>query len=614
VSQPGPIHPDLAEWIVRSLDGTITPDQFAMLDREITTHDSARLYYLEFIATYVGLVDLVGVLPKPAEFVREGTAEDGSPSGLAGSAFSMSACREPGTPERQGPAAPLHLEPDLSEEERLRRIESYAHQQLDAFMEQQRRERLEQETRRRGGPGLPWTMEEVRESAQRFVARGIRVARTVAVGSLAAVVILVTVLTIRANRTVGTLVESAGAKWNVAIGDEGRLRPRRISLEQGYARVRLNKGAEVIVQAPSTFTIEGSNRMSLKSGWITAKVPPIATGFTVKSPGSSVVDFGTEFGLLAGAERRAEVHVFDGRIECQYGDRTQVRRRQTLKQGEAAFTDEAGRMDLAAVKDRPNLFVRQVPADGGYGIPGKRLDLADMVGGGNGLGTGALGIGIDPSSGAITPTRQVIKKKGHGLAVVSQWPFVDGVFVPDGNDGPVFVSSTGIVFEDCPKTNGTCFEAILNGAMFRAGSLELHPGQLAGCTYGTRAAPSISMHPNAGITFDLDEIRSSMPDVRIERFGALCGVSQTAVRYAQRDWDPNKIRVDFWVLVDGRVRFSRTLKAVPSQSQQIGVPLGPRDRFLTLATTSPGDYQYCWGMFAEPRLELTMKKEERIRP
>jgi hypothetical protein len=122
------------------------------------------------------------------------------------------------------------------------------------------------------------------------------------------------------------------------------------------------------------------------------------------------------------------------------------------------------------------------------------------------------------------------------------------------------------------------------------------------------------MHPNAGVTFDLDKIRSSMPDIRIERFAALCGVSQTAVLYAQRDWDPNKISVDFWVLVDGHVRFSRTLKAVPAQSQQVGIPVGQRERFLTLATTSPGDYRYCWGMFAEPRLELTMKKEERIRP
>jgi len=453
----------------------------------------------------------------------------------------------------------------------------------------------------------------VAESGQRLLQAGIRLAKAVAVFSLAAMVILAAVLYVHAHRTVGTLVGSMGAKWNVQMDEDGRLRPQRMSLEQGYARIRMVRGAEVIVQAPTTLALQTPNRLSVESGWITAKVPAGARGFSVKTPASTVVDFGTEFGLLVGAERSAEVHVFDGRVECRYGGR-QAPAIQTLMQGEAAFTDEAGRLDLAAVKDRPNLFVREMPAGGGFGIPGKRLDLADMVGGGNGLGTGALGIGVDPSSGAITPTRQVIKNKGHGLAAVPQWPFVDGVFVPDGNDGPVFVSSTGVVFEDCPKTNGTCFEAILNGALFRAGSLDLHPGQLSGRTYGTRAAPSMSMHPNAGITFDLDKIRSSMPEIQIERFEALCGVSQTAVHYAQRDSDPNKIRVDFWVLVDGRVRFSRTLKAVPSQAEQIGVPLGPRDRFLTLAKTSPGEYLYCWGMFAEPRLELTMKKEEHIRP
>ena len=61
--------PDFAEWVLRSLDGTITPEQFAQLDHEIATNDKARAYYLEFIATYVGLVALVGGLPKPETLV-----------------------------------------------------------------------------------------------------------------------------------------------------------------------------------------------------------------------------------------------------------------------------------------------------------------------------------------------------------------------------------------------------------------------------------------------------------------------------------------------------------------------------------------------------------------
>jgi hypothetical protein len=99
-----------------------------------------------------------------------------------------------------------------------------------------------------------------------------------------------------------------------------------------------------------------------------------------------------------------------------------------------------------------------------------------------------------------------------------------------------------------------------------------------------------------------------MPDANVLRFSARCGVSENVVRFARRDADPNRIEVTFWVLVDGQPRFSRTLKVAPAQSEQIDVPIGARNRFLTLATTTPGEYRYCWALFAEPALELTRKK------
>ena len=55
-------------------------------------------------------------------------------------------------------------------------------------------------------------------------------------------------------------------------------------------------------------------------------------------------------------------------------------------------------------------------------------------------------------------------------------------------------------------------------------------------------------------------------------------------------------------------QFSRTLRVVPAQSERIDVPIDPRDHFLTLATTTPGEYRYCWALFAEPALELTKER------
>jgi len=609
MSQEERIPLDFAEWIIRSLDGTITTEQFTMLDHEIASNDAARAYYLEFITTYVGLVDLVGVLPKAAAFVGKNTLRNSDESSeLMGTTPHVK--RYPGSSEPTNKdTGALHFGPGVSDEDKILQIELYARQQLADFLAQQHTDYRQSEPRSTGWD-LSWTLERVSETGKWLLRIGIRLAKTAAVCALVVIVILAVALYVHANRTVATLVDSMDAKWNVKIEKQAKLKPRLMSLEQGYARILLDKGTEVILQAPSTFKVQTSNKMFLESGWMTAKVPPKAMGFTVNTPQSIVVDYGTEFGFLVGADNNAEVHVFDGSVGLASGNNMGAAKHpQRLVKGEVATIDTAGRIDRRTLTDRPHLFMRTMPTGGGFGIPGKRLSLADMVGGGNGLDTGVLGQGINPSTGEVMPAQKVLRGFDNGFVKVPSLLFIDGVFIPDSNDGPVVISSTGIVFEGCPKTLGKCYETINNGAIFRPGSLGPHLGCLAGKTYGTKASPSIGMHPNMGITFDLDKIRSSMPEVEIDRFRALCGISETAIRYAERDWDPNEVKVDFWVLVDGRIRFSRKLAAMPPRSEQIDIPLSPNDHFLTLATTNPGNYLYCWAMLAEPMLELTTKKE-----
>jgi hypothetical protein len=202
----------------------------------------------------------------------------------------------------------------------------------------------------------------------------------------------------------------------------------------------------------------------------------------------------------------------------------------------------------------------------------------------------------------------MVKGRGNGFVRTPSLPFIDGVFVPGSTRGPMVVSSTGITFEGSPDASGYCYEGILNGALFQHGAFEVHPGRLAGAAFDTPEHPSIGIHANAGITFDLDRIRSTMPETEICRFRALCGVSETVAGYSSDGtWESKKILVRFWVLVDGRVRFSREFAAVPSESQWIDVPLGPRERFLSLiTTTTDGGAVLCWSMFAEPALELSI--------
>ncbi|MBN1361816.1 MAG: FecR domain-containing protein [Sedimentisphaerales bacterium] len=606
MSQDGQLPPEFAEWIVRSLDGTISAEEFALLDREIITNRAARAYYLEFITTYVGLVDLAGVLPKAADFVAR-EAPSGADAG-AGAKPRVTEYRSPKTSAESEHGA-LPLAPDTPDDERVRRIERYAREQLEAFLEQERRERAEQ-----GASACGWdllgALDKVAGATRWLAGAGLRTARIAAVCLLVAAVVLIVGLYLYSHRTVAALVESQNARWDAEIPSDGTLWPRFLTLEEGYARITLKKGTDVILQAPTTFEVQTSNRMFLENGWITAKVPPAATGFTVKTPASDLVDFGTEFGLLMGADTSTEVHVFKGKVAL-LSDGAGPKRQHDLTEGQAATVDVAGHVGRAAVEDRPRLFVRALPTANGFGIPGKRLSLADMIGGGNGLDTGVLEQGLDPSTGATTPGRKALSSgTDTGFQRVPSLPFVDGVFVPDSNDGSALVTSTGISFEQCPITCGTRYEAITDGAAFQVGSSGgVYFGQLAGQTYGTKASPSIGMHPNAGITFDLDAIRNAMPEARIERFRARCGVSENVVSFAQRDADPNAIEVTFWVLLDGQTKFSRTLKVVPAQTEQIDIAVGPRDRFLTLATTHPGEYRYCWAMFAEPALLLTAGRE-----
>jgi hypothetical protein len=604
MSPQGRIPSDLAEWIIRSLNGEISPEQFAQLDHQITTNDAARAYYLEFITTYVGLVDLVGGLPKPQTLMGVGEFKAGQPA-------------SPGVVERlasrtAGPkeAGDLRVGPQSTEQDRIREIERYANQQLAAFLAQEQQERRASQVPA-GGWDFWDIMDTVTHTAQRVMATGARLVKVAAVCLLALAALSIVALYFYANRTLGSLVDSADAKWAVPIQQPDTLKAGRMMLEEGYARIRLKKGAEVILQAPTTFDLRSTNRMFLESGWITAKVPPSAAGFTVHTPLSSIIDFGTEFGLLVGDASNTEIHVFDGKVafDCPGSD-DPTEARQEVTENEAVTVDAAGHMSRVPLDERPCMFARTMPAAGGFAIPGKRLSLADMVGGGNGLDTGVLGHGIDPSSGQILSRRRVLKRDDNGFKAVPSFPFVNGVFVPDSNDGSAVISSTGLQFEQCPRTCGKNYETIIDGAVFEAGSLGVQFGRLAGRTYDTKANPSIGMHPNAGITFDLDAIRHAMPEAEVERFVALCGVSESVVPFC-KGRDPATVKVDFWVLVDGQVRFHAELAAAPPQSGQIDLPLGPADRFLTLVTTHPGDYQYGWAMFAEPALLLTRVKENR---
>lgn len=518
----------------------------------------------------------------------------------------------------QGILSASSMEPmQLDDRRDVGKIKQYAERQLREFLAQQ--EKLRQASRRPGHRHSYRPQIDLKRLGRRMNTALTWGYRSIVIGALATAAVLLVAVRVgihRANRVVATLEETQSARW--AEGSpEKQLRAGWLVLQEGFARIVMNQGAEVLLQAPCLVELCSANELFLQSGSVCARVPRQANGFTVNTPESRVVDFGTEFGVIVGSAKRTEVHVFKGRVGL--GDRVKPggSALQSVTAGQAAWMSSGSDIQIQAIDERPSLFARNIPEGSGLGIPGKRIDLADLIGGGNGFGTGRQGQGIDPSNGQITPTWHKTGARTRHFVPLPASNFIDGVFIPDGGrTGRAVVSSTGLEFRDCPDTNGGCHDGLTNGARYKHGENPVHIGQLQGRVYGTDDYSSIGMHANTGVTFDLQTIHRAMPeDQRISRFKALCGVSETVAWYSDGYYgsDHHRVLVDFWVLVDGQLKFHRTLAAVPSEPVAIDLELPPSARFLTLMTTGHQmDTSFCWGMYAEPALELEVRQVMRI--
>jgi len=93
------------------------------------------------------------------------------------------------------------------------------------------------------------------------------------------------------------------------------LEKRAYQIDYGTFMLRFASGAEVVIEAPAEFRIDGDNRMHLTKGVLSATVPEEAIGFTVTTPTTEVRDLGTEFGIALDWEGFADILVFDGEIE-----------------------------------------------------------------------------------------------------------------------------------------------------------------------------------------------------------------------------------------------------------------------------------------------------------
>ncbi len=407
--------------------------------------------------------------------------------------------------------------------------------------------------------------------------------------SAAAMLLLVLMVKLNPIRpTVALLTDSINAEWLNAKGkpfsNDVLKQGDALTLAKGLVEITFDDGAVVIIEAPAVIEIESPKSMFLASGKVSAVVSEYAIGFTVNTPSATVVDLGTEFGVSVEGDGQCSLHMFKGKANLIAGQIGQKRTSQVVAENEAKSVDAITGV-IRPVQFFRKGFVRRIDSASAFVWRGQNLNLADIVGGGNGFSEGQYGYSVDPLTGLMNADLRFGTRKVEARFIpVPDCSFIDGVFVPDG-EKEVVVSTQNHVFKECPDTNSQVYSPIVNVPVGWGNTIETTRLHFGAEVYGGAARPAISMEPNLGITYDLEAIRKTLPEgVTIEQLQAICGISSEVIPR----WNMN-VKASIWVLVDGQVRYEAVNIDVLSGKHNVQVELSESDRFLTLVATDGGD-------------------------
>jgi hypothetical protein len=553
---------DLGELILLALDGKITAEQHAVLQDRIIHDPKAADYYYEFLTLYAGF------------------------SSYESSAVSLLLPND----EAEGYSGLLS---ELAEEEKAAPVAAVA---IDAEVKP--------------------PVELIQKVRRQPIGFQFNKASIFSIAASAAVILVIVLFDHyaprREGREVVTLTDSIGAKWadsSITLNSGVRLMDSDppFMLREGYAELLFDNEAKVVIEGPAEFQVLSDDQLQLSYGQLYATVPEAAHGFTVLTSHCKVIDLGTEFGVKESLDGETEIHVVKGRVDLTAVMGGKVY--DSMISDGLAMKVSAKLGQIREIAFNQLLFTREIDSPSGLVWKGLlTVDLADIVGGGNGRGSGGTEIGIDPLSGQRYDYYSKDQQGERQYVPVPDDRYIDGVFVPQG-DVPQVVSTRGHVFKECPVTNNIFYAGIFTGSGKNLSDYHRRPAQanLGGRLYGTLEYPSIFMHANLGITFDLHAVRADLPGFTVDRFVSDAGLSSDA---------PRRGNVDMWVLVDGQVRYSSLSFREKGEAITIDIPLQSSDRFLSLVVTDGGDEDRPsvpgsrstdsdWCVFGYPRLGLS---------
>ncbi|MBX2852432.1 MAG: FecR domain-containing protein [Phycisphaeraceae bacterium] len=251
---------------------------------------------------------------------------------------------------------------------------------------------------------------------------------------------------------VAVLTDSVDARWRsddnpvpMPMGAQ-LVAWERYTLTHGFAELTTRQGATVLLQAPCTIELTGSdNAIRLHAGKLVGRcLTPASKGFVVHTPGMDVVDLGTEFGVEADRANGSTVLVLDGSVRAQPTAESPLAFEPVvLTESQARrVTPETGSLEMIAVSEAPRFFsekplpyelavIQAEPAMWLRQTPGDHSRL---------LGSAAFDKALDPRFGVLQLDGGGSLDRGDVLGFEADEPFSVGVWVrPESQKDRMFI-------------------------------------------------------------------------------------------------------------------------------------------------------------------------------
>ncbi len=387
------------------------------------------------------------------------------------------------------------------------------------------------------------------------------------------------------SRPVATVTDQLNTRWasiSSKLQNGQRILTNQLpyKLEKGIVQFSYDDGVDLVIEGPAEFTVEMKG-ITLNYGQLYASVSDVGHGFTVDTPNNRFIDLGTEFGVLVARNAISELHVLKGEVQYFSGSARASKKSMVLRENNACRFD-AGSGDIIPIPVARRQFVRYVDSGSDYIWRGQdKIDLVAILS--NKWVPLQVGeaVGIDPAKGQfVSIDSNHASVSSNEYIPFSASDYIDGVFIPDGENGSVTITSAGDTFA-CPDTSGGFSQNI---SLYRSGVARakdnISPVIFNGVNVEDKPHSIMCLHSNCGITVDLQAVMSSLPGRMLTGFKATGGITEYVDGLSGRQAD-----VDVWVLVDGKVVHESKLLKIKDGTLALDIELDTDARFLTFIVT-----------------------------